>query len=85
MKEGGKLTLSLQRLWVHQVLSALCVLNLCRLFRWVTNQVSSWLVGLIWKQNMVKRGGGNIHEIYLAFHYSVHDAVIRVSAFVVAF
>jgi hypothetical protein len=38
---------------------------------------------IIWWEEMER--GANIHEVYLAFHYSVYDAVICVCAFVVAF
>jgi hypothetical protein len=38
---------------------------------------------MIWWTGIERKG--NIHEVYLAFHYSVYDAVICVCAFVIAF
>jgi hypothetical protein len=34
---------------------------------------------------MGRKGRANIHEVYLAFHYPVHDTVICICTFVVAF
>ncbi len=48
--------------------------------------VVDWVLSMVdevWWEEI--EGSLDVHEVDLAFHYSVHDAVICVSAFVVAF